>query len=127
MGIAEKRINLSGNSLAKYFGISSPKSNRSKVERINISVLLKLKTSKRKRVISEEKVTLIILLEIKIVEKKVCCFSVKNEIIFAERLFLRARNSIFNLFETTKAISEAEKKPLSKRRKTRPNNCNSIL
>ena len=50
--------------------------------------------------------------DIKIVEKNTSCFSLKNEMIFAEKLSFRARNSIFNLLDTTKAISEDEKKPL---------------
>ena len=58
---------------------------------------------------------LITLFEIKIVEKNVWGLFIKNWAYFAARVFFLALNSIFNLFETTKASSEDEKNPLAKR------------
>ena len=71
-------------------------------------------------VINDAKAILIILLEIRIVEKNVCGLLIKYCAYLAAKLFFRARNSTFNLFETMYANSDEEKKPLNNNNPVNP-------
>ena len=112
-GIAEKRTKLSASSFPKNLGISSPKTNRSKVEITRIVSSEKPNNSNSTTELSDAKVILSMSFDIRIVEKKILGLSTKYLAFRAIKYFLRARSSILILFETINAISDAEKKALA--------------
>lgn len=112
-GIADSSTKRSASSRPKYLGINSP-NNRIRDDEIRSMVSSSSpKIFKRKTELSEAKVILTILLEMRIDEKNISGLFIKYLAFFADKLFFLARTSILILFDTMKAISEEAKKALS--------------